>query len=83
MTLFLSHNIRPARPALEKTLPAGETAFIADLIARDRPDASISPELVAGMNRFSRVVGILKGDPEYSDIVATQFSDLWSPASGC
>ena len=63
----------------EKLFPASEAALIAELIARDEPfyDASVSPEFVAGMNQFSRDVGILKGDPVYSDVVATQFRGLW------
>jgi NitT/TauT family transport system substrate-binding protein len=63
----------------ERLFPASEAALIAELIARDLPfyDASISPGFVAGMNRFSRDVGVLKGDPAYSDVVATQFRDLW------
>jgi ABC-type nitrate/sulfonate/bicarbonate transport system substrate-binding protein len=69
----------------EKLFPASEAELIAGLIARDVPfyDASIPLEFVAGMNRFSRDAGILKSDPEYADVVATQFSELWSPASGC
>jgi ABC-type nitrate/sulfonate/bicarbonate transport system substrate-binding protein len=67
----------------EKLFPASEAALIEQLIARDLPfyDASISPEFVAAMNRFSRDVGILKTDPAYSDIVATQFSEFWPRAS--
>ena len=63
----------------ERLFPASEASLIAELIGRDLPfyDASISPEFVAGMNRFSRDVGVLKGDPAYSDVVATQFRDLW------
>jgi hypothetical protein len=29
------------------------------------------------MNQFGRDVGILKGDPAYEDVVATQFAPLW------
>jgi NitT/TauT family transport system substrate-binding protein len=63
----------------EKLFPASEAAVIAELIERDLPfyDASISPEFVAGMNRFSHDVAILKGDPAYSEVVATRFRDLW------
>ena len=71
----------PARATAigEKLFPASEAALIAELIARDGPfyDASISPQFVAGMNRFSRDVGILKSDPGYSEVVATQFQHLW------
>ena len=71
----------PARATAvgQKLFPPSEAALIAELIARDVPfyDATISPEFVAGMNQFSRDVGILSGDPGYADVVATQFRDLW------
>lgn len=62
-----------------KLFPPSEAELIAELIRRDLPyyDASISPEFVTGMNRFARDVGILKGDPAYEDVVATQFRALW------
>jgi NitT/TauT family transport system substrate-binding protein len=64
----------------EKLFPPAEAQLIAQLIARDLPwyDAAISPEFVSGMNQFSRDVGILKSDPDYSDMVATQFRELWT-----
>jgi ABC-type nitrate/sulfonate/bicarbonate transport system substrate-binding protein len=63
-----------------KLFPPAEAALIAQLIARDLPyyDAAISPEFVSGMNQFSRDAGILKGDPDYTDVVATQFRNLWT-----
>ncbi|MDE2477152.1 MAG: ABC transporter substrate-binding protein [Alphaproteobacteria bacterium] len=62
-----------------KLFPPTEAPLIADLIARDAPlyDPSISPEFVTGMNQFSRDAGILRGDPDYDEIVATRFSHLW------
>src|SRR5438270_4219139 len=59
--------------------PPAEAELIAELIRRDVPyyDATISREFVAGMNQFSRDVGILKGDVPYERVVATQFSHLW------
>jgi NitT/TauT family transport system substrate-binding protein len=62
-----------------KLFPPSEAALIAELIRRDLPyyDASISPGFVAGMNQFSRDVGILASDVPYERIVATQFSHLW------
>jgi ABC-type nitrate/sulfonate/bicarbonate transport system substrate-binding protein len=62
-----------------KLFPPSEAALIAELIRRDLPyyDATISPEFVAGMNRFSRDIGILKGDVPYEKVVATQFRELW------
>src|SRR5437879_10514978 len=63
-----------------KLFPPAEAALIAELIRRDLPyyDASISANFVAGMNGFARDMGILKGYPDYHDIVATQFAPLWT-----
>jgi ABC-type nitrate/sulfonate/bicarbonate transport system substrate-binding protein len=68
-----------ATKAAAKLFPPSETALIATLIERDLPyyDASISPDFVAGMNKFSRDIGIMKGDVPYERVVATQFRDLW------
>jgi ABC-type nitrate/sulfonate/bicarbonate transport system substrate-binding protein len=62
-----------------KLFPPSEAALIAELIRRDVPyyDAAISANFVAGMNAFARDVGILKGNPDYQDVVATQFAPLW------
>jgi len=62
-----------------KLFPASEAELIVDIIRRDLPyyDASISRDFVSGMNAFSREVGIMKGDPSYEEVVATQFSSLW------
>jgi len=53
--------------------------LITDLIRRDLPyyDASISESFVAGMNRFTRDLGLIAGDIPYEKIVATQFEELW------
>jgi len=63
-----------------KLFPPAEAELIAELIRRDLPyyDASITPSFVEGMNAFARNIGILKGHPRYEDVVATQFSSLWS-----
>jgi ABC-type nitrate/sulfonate/bicarbonate transport system substrate-binding protein len=65
-----------------KLFPPAEAELIAELIRRDLPfyDASISQDSVAGMNRFARASGILKTDPAYDRIVATQFRGLWEMA---
>ena len=62
-----------------KSFPDAETALIAQVVERDLDyyDAKITPEFVAGMNAFSRDMGLMTGDPSYEDVVATQFSDLW------
>jgi ABC-type nitrate/sulfonate/bicarbonate transport system substrate-binding protein len=61
--------------------PAAEAELIAGIVERDLPyyDAAISPEFVRGMNGFARDVGILDRDVAYEDVVATQFSALWTP----
>ena len=68
-----------ATQAAQRLFPPSETALIKDLIVRDLPyyDASISPEFVAGMNRFVRDVGISDGKAPYEAVVATQFNVLW------
>ena len=62
-----------------KLFPPSEAELIAELIRRDLPyyDPSISQEFVAGMNQFCRDAGILKGDPAYDRVVATQFRSHW------
>jgi NitT/TauT family transport system substrate-binding protein len=73
-----------ARQVGDRLFPPQEAALIEDLIRRDLPyyDASISPDFVDGMNRFARDLGILKGQPSYADVVATQFSALWKADPG-
>ncbi len=68
-----------ARKVGDKLFPPQEAELIADLIRRDLPyyDASILPGFVEGMNDFARDVGILAGNPSYTDVVAAQFSALW------
>ena len=75
----LKENVARATEVGRKLFPPSEAELIAELIHRDLPhyDASISRSFVAGMNQFSRDVGILAGDVPYEGIVATQFSHLW------
>ena len=75
----LKANVARATEVGRKLFPPSEAELIAELIRRDLPyyDASISRDFVAGMNQFSRDIGILKGDVPYEDVVATQFSPLW------
>ncbi len=75
----LKANVARATEVGDKLFPPSEAALIAELIRRDLPyyDASISENFVAGMNRFARDIGILKGDVPYEKVVATQFKDLW------
>jgi ABC-type nitrate/sulfonate/bicarbonate transport system substrate-binding protein len=75
----LKANVARASEIGRKLFPPSEAELIAELIRRDLPyyDASISRGFVAGMNQFSRDVGILTGDVPYERVVATQFSHLW------
>lgn len=63
----------------KKVFPAHEAGLITKLIRRDLPyyRPEITEEFVKGMNAFSRNVGILKGDPKYNEVVATQFRNEW------
>jgi ABC-type nitrate/sulfonate/bicarbonate transport system substrate-binding protein len=62
-----------------KLFPPAEAGLIAELIRRDLPyyDAAISPDFVAGMNEFTRDLGILHGETPYDRVVATRFAPLW------
>jgi ABC-type nitrate/sulfonate/bicarbonate transport system substrate-binding protein len=55
-----------------KLFPPFEAGLIAELIRRDLPyyDTTISREFVAGMNRFTRDLGLLKADVPYEQVVA-------------
>jgi ABC-type nitrate/sulfonate/bicarbonate transport system substrate-binding protein len=63
-----------------KLFPAEEAELIADVVERDLPfyTPEITREFVAGMTDFQRKMGLIKGEVAYEDIVATQFSHLWS-----
>ncbi len=67
----LKADVSRATEVGRKLFPPFEAELIAELIRRDLPyyDPAISPEFVAGMNRFSRDVGILKGDVPYENVV--------------
>ena len=75
----LKENVARATDIGRKLFPPSEAEMIAELIRRDLPyyDASISRDFVAGMNQFSRDVGILSSDAPYGGVVAAQFSHLW------
>jgi NitT/TauT family transport system substrate-binding protein len=63
----------------DRLFPPAAAALIAELVRRDLPyyDASITPEFVAGMNRFSRDIGILDDDVPYERVVAEELAPLW------
>jgi len=77
---LLKADVSRATAIGRKVFPPSEAELIAELIRRDLPyyDATISRDFVAGMNQFSRDVGILKGDVPYEGIVATQVSKYWT-----
>jgi ABC-type nitrate/sulfonate/bicarbonate transport system substrate-binding protein len=76
----LRANVDLAFEVGRKLFPAEEAGLIVELIRRDLPyyDASISPAFVASMTQFSRDVGILKGHPNYHDVVAAHLADHWT-----
>jgi len=63
-----------------RLFPPDEAALIAGLIARDAPfyDATISPEAVAGLNKFALANGLSAEPIPYDSLVASQFRDLWT-----
>lgn len=63
-----------------KVFPPAEAELIAELIRRDLPyyDPAISEQSVAGLNRFAQDLGLLSGQVPYEQVVATQFSHLWT-----
>ena len=63
-----------------KLFPPAEAALIEDLVRRDSVhySAGISPDSFASLSEFCRNVDLLDGDPPYEQVVATQFSHLWS-----
>jgi len=64
----------------EALFSPSEATLIAELVRRDLPfyDISISRNFVSSMTQFSRDIGILKGNPAYEKVVATQFSPIWA-----
>ena len=64
----------------EKTFPPAEASMIADVVARDLPfyDAAIPERFVVGMNQFAQDMGLLGGPVSFDQVVATQFSGLWT-----
>jgi NitT/TauT family transport system substrate-binding protein len=76
----LKENVARATDIGRTLFPPSEAELIAELIRRDLPyyDPSISRDFVAGMNQFSRDVGILSSDVPYGGVVPTQFSHLWT-----
>ncbi|HKT17307.1 MAG TPA: ABC transporter substrate-binding protein [Stellaceae bacterium] len=76
----LKADVARATAVGRKLFPPAEAELIAELIRRDLPyyDPTISRDFVAGMNAFARTENILKDNPAYEAVVATQFSALWA-----
>jgi ABC-type nitrate/sulfonate/bicarbonate transport system substrate-binding protein len=76
----LRENTERATEVGKKRFPAAEADLIAELIRRDLPyyDPTITEQKVTDMNRFAQDVGLLSAPFTYAQVVATQFSHLWS-----
>jgi NitT/TauT family transport system substrate-binding protein len=76
----LKADVSRATKVGEALFPADEAAMIADVVERDLGfyDPVITKEFVAGMNKFAGELDLLSGGVGYEDVVATQFSDLWT-----
>jgi ABC-type nitrate/sulfonate/bicarbonate transport system substrate-binding protein len=63
-----------------RLFPPDEAVLIAGLIARDAPfyDATISPDAVAGLNKFGLANGLTDEPVPYDRLVASRFRDLWT-----
>ena len=68
-----------AAPVGQRLFPPDAAALIEDLVRRDATyySAGIAPNTVAGLNEFSRDIGLLSGDVAYEQVVATRFAHLW------
>lgn len=68
----LKNDVTLAAVVGAKLFPAHEAALIAGVVERDLPyyEPTLSEASIAAMNRFSRDIGLLRGDPAYKDIVA-------------
>jgi len=76
----LKADVSHATKVGEGLFPAKEASMIADVVERDLRfyDPVITEEFVAGMNKFAGELNLLSGPVGYEDVVATQFSDLWT-----
>jgi ABC-type nitrate/sulfonate/bicarbonate transport system substrate-binding protein len=76
----LKKNVNLATEVGQKRFPPSEAELIAELIRRDLPyyDPGIGTETVANMNQFAQDIGLLSEPVAYEDVVATQFSHLWT-----
>jgi NitT/TauT family transport system substrate-binding protein len=79
----LKRDVSLATAVGRKLFPPSEAELIAELIRRDLPyyDTAISSELVTGMNRFVRDLGMPSRDAPYERIVAHQLLSAAQEAS--
>ena len=63
-----------------RLFPPDEAHLIEDLARRDAPyyKPEIAPESVASLNEFCRNIGSLSGDVAYEQVVASEFTHLWT-----
>src|SRR5262245_16111904 len=78
----LREDVSRATEVGKKRFLPSEAELIAELVRRDLPyyDPVIAPEKVISMNRFAQDIGLLSNPVPYDQVVATQFSHLWSGA---
>jgi ABC-type nitrate/sulfonate/bicarbonate transport system substrate-binding protein len=76
----LKADVRLATTVGRALFPPDEAALIADVVARDLPyyDPAISEAAFEGLSRFAHATGLLRGRPSYEDVVATDFTRLWT-----
>ena len=77
----LRADVSRAAEAGIKRFPPREAGLIAGIIERDLPyyDPALGEQSVAAINAFARRIGVLDRGVAYSEVVATQFRDLWRP----
>ena len=75
----LRQNISLATEVGKTLFPPEEADLIADVVERDLPfyTAAIGEEFVQGMLKFQKNVGLIKGDFDFEQVVATEFSEYW------
>ena len=76
----LKEDLSLATAVGKKRFPPSEAELIAELVRRDLPyyDPIIAPDTVTHMNSFAQDIGLLTTSVPYSQVVATQFSPLWT-----
>lgn len=76
----LKADVSQATRVGEALFPAEEATLIADVVARDLDyyDPVVGENFVSGMNKFAAEIGILSGSVAYEDVVAADFSGLWT-----